>query len=167
MWLAETTAFAQDVQRAIDDLRQRRCADYPSDDAGWLAALIGDYVASVEASVVPTEDDIPECDQCEFEREEWRQLRLLWSRLKPHRKALRDTPRLTAILVGQSVANAAESKALCLVLEESARRARSWLAYHARYQEQLRHGQPCGWALTQLGLRLTAKRTGIIGVQRR
>jgi hypothetical protein len=144
-WLAETTAFARDVRQASVNLRHRRCADYPSDQAGWLAALVDDYVASVELWLVPTEDDIPECDQSEFEREEWREHRELWSRLRPQRKALQDTARVKAVLIGQTVARPAESKALCLVLEEYARRAGSWLAHYAWYQEELRHRRPFRW----------------------
>jgi hypothetical protein len=137
-WVREAEEFLPRVERLLARLRDCEPLEWPMPDAARFASLIAQYVKNIAVDVVPTEDDVPESEQNDFEREEWRQLREHWEQMRPAQKKLGDEVRVSAVLTGQMKAGPAEARGLLAVLNKLADRTRWWLRDYRERQERLR-----------------------------
>lgn len=118
-----------------------------SQSADLIASRIVEAVDQLRADLDPSEEDaVPEAELNDYEREELRQLKEGWAKIRPPRDKMPGKMRIAAVLRGDEWPAAAERAWLRRVLDYVADATRTWLGTQKDLERQVESRQAASLA---------------------
>lgn len=126
--VSETRRVLKSVEEARSAVAEGHSIILKVSAARHAAKRLVEMLDQFRADVTPSDDDVPENELSDYEREELRQLRVQWAKIRPPRGKMLTEHRVATLLRGEGEANRGEIAWLARVLDYATGIFRAWLA---------------------------------------